>query len=159
MNTDVLIIGLGNRYRSDDGLGQVVANELQGRLPSGCRAIAHSGEASSLMECWVGANVVVLIDAACSGQEPGTLHRFDATVQPLPEDVVQCSTHGFGATEAIEMARALNVLPTRMIVWAMEAKSFEPGETLSHEVAQAVPELVRRLVDESVQLVAEVKRA
>jgi hydrogenase maturation protease len=143
----ILVIGIGNEYRSDDGVGLVVARRLKERVPSRVSVREESGEAAALMETWREADVVILIDAVCSGADPGTVHRLDAHEGPIPGRFFQTSTHAFGVAEAIEMARTLGQLPPRLILFGIEGKSFEAGVGLSPEVDKVVPrvmELVQR---------------
>jgi hydrogenase maturation protease len=143
-----LIIGIGNEYRGDDAVGLIAARLLKERLADSAIVIEQSGDGAALMEAWRGAEAVVIIDAATSGATPGTVHRFDASAQPLPNDDFRCSTHAFGVAEAIELARALARLPRSLIVYGIEGKNFAAGVGLSPEVEEAVSEVARRLLTE-----------
>ena len=92
--------------------------------------------------------MVILIDAVSSGAPPGTLYRFDALTQPMPGRYSFHSTHAFGVAEAIELARALHVLPPNLIVYAIEGKNFATGVGLSPEVEQAVQRVVEQVTRE-----------
>jgi len=139
-----LIIGVGNEHRRDDAVGLVVARRLKEAVPEHVRVLEESGDAAALMESWKDADTVILIDAVRSGTEPGTLHRLDAHTQPIPTRFFHCSTHAFGVAEAIELARALSQLPSRVIVYGIEGKTFEAGQGLSPEVEKATQEVVER---------------
>jgi hypothetical protein len=56
--------------------------------------------------------------------------------------------HAFSVTEAVELARALQQLPSRLIAYGIEGKNFSSGEQLSPEVAAAVEEVARRVKGE-----------
>jgi len=133
-----VVVALGNAYRRDDGAGLAVAERLRGRLPNDVRIVESEQEPTRLIDAWDGAEIAVVVDAVASGGEPGTLHRFDASEEPVPERLFRSSTHSFGVGEAIELARALGRLPGRVIVYGIEGAAFEAGEGLSDEVAQAV---------------------
>ena len=141
-----LIIGLGNEYRRDDGVGLVVAQRLKAAAPEHARVLEESGEGVALMESWKDADAVILIDAVHCGAKPGTLHRFDAHTQPVSTEFFHCSTHTFSVAEAIELARALGRLPRRLIVYGVEGKTFEAGPGLSPEVEKAAQEVVERVL-------------
>jgi hydrogenase maturation protease len=80
-----------------------------------------------------------VIDAVSSGAEPGTVHRFDASRTPLPASLRRASsTHALGLAEAIELGRALDRLPARVIVYGIEGERFEAGAALTPAVAAAV---------------------
>jgi len=146
----ILIIGIGNEYRKDDGVGRVIAQELtRSTLPSGTSIVEVNGEGAALMETWEGADAVILIDAVSSGAAPGTVHRLNAHRQPIPSQFLNCSTHAFGVAEAIEMARVLNRLPPRVVLYGIEAETFEPGAGLSASVRKAIPEVLKSVTREA----------
>jgi hydrogenase maturation protease len=144
----ILVVGVGNLYRSDDAVGIIVARRLREKIGACVTVREESGEGTALLESWKGVDTVILIDATQSGATPGTLQRFDVNVQPLPATFFRHSTHAFSAAEAIELARALGQLPSRFIVYGIEGKTFLPGVGLSGEVEVAIEEAVQRVRQE-----------
>lgn len=134
-----LIIGVGNAFRRDDGVGPWIAEQLQS---VGFRVRLESGEGASLIDCWDGEDNVLVIDAARSGAEPGTIHRFDCAETSLPTGFFHYSTHQFGLAEAVETARHLGSLPRQIKVIAIEGFDFGSGEGLSADVEQAAKALL-----------------
>jgi hydrogenase maturation protease len=132
-----LVIGVGNPMRGDDGAGPEVARRVTS--VEGYRGATGSYE---LMDVWEGADEVIIVDAARSGSEPGTIHRFDAQDGPLPAGVIGASTHSIGVAEVIEMARSLERLPERLFVYGIEISDLTPGSELSQTVERAVTALV-----------------
>jgi len=106
------------------------------------------GEPVSLVDMLDGAEEMFFVDAVRSGAEPGTIHRIDATDDPLPTAVSAASTHTLGVGDAIELARALGRLPSRVVLYGIEAESLAAGEDLSPAVEAAVAEVVERLLTE-----------
>ncbi len=143
----IRIIGIGNRDRGDDAVGPVVVQALQGRLPKYVSAFEHSGEVAGLMDCMDGAEAVYLVDAAAMGLEPGSLRAFNASKGPLPSLGGGYSSHAMGVSEAVELARALNVLPPVCRVFAVEAATFAAGDGLSAPVDAAIPQVTQALLD------------
>ena len=142
----VLVIGLGNVYRGDDAVGCLVARELKGDPNADvCEA---SGEGAALMDAWRNRASVILIDAVHSGGEAGAVHRLDANTAPIPSQFFHYSTHAFSVAEAVELARALDELPERLIIYGIEGASFESGAPLSPHVAEAAREVVVRVREE-----------
>ena len=144
----VLVIGVGNALRGDDAAGAMAAQLLRERHLPWLHAIEHGGEGISLMETWTGAQTVIVVDAISSDAAPGTISRFDVTQQPLQGSLFRDSTHAFGLQEAVELSRALNRLPARLIIWGIAGKSFAIGEPLSAEVQAAVREVVDNILEE-----------
>ena len=133
----VLVLGVGNPGRGDDGAGRAVAQALRGALPRAIEVAEADGEATDILARLDGASAAFLID--------GTVHRFDVSEAPLPQGAFGVSTHGFGLHEAIELARALGQLPSHCVVYAIEGASFETGAPQSPLVAGAVVEVASRL--------------
>ena len=141
----ILIIGVGNAYRGDDGVGLRIAQDIKKKSPDYVNVIEQSGEGISLMDSWKDADTVILIDAVHSGAQPGTIHRFDVHTQTIPAKFFHYSTHAFGVAEAIELARALKQLPQNFIVYGIEGKCFEAGIGLSLEVEESAQEGGKRV--------------
>lgn len=139
----MLIIGIGNPYRRDDGAGIVVAERLEGT--PGLEVIAHHGEGLELMRLWEGHDDVVLVDAVSSKAEAGTIHRLDAAAGPLLAKLFCHSSHAFGVAQAVELARQLGTLPARLRIIGIEAGDWSAGQGLTPPVAAAVDAVVAEL--------------
>lgn len=138
----ILVIGVGNEYRSDDAAGLVVARRLRQLSLGNITVIEESGEGTDLMESWKGADTVIIVDAASSGAKPGTIHRIDTRAQRIPTGLLRYSTHAFSVGEAVELARAMNRLPPRMVVYGIEGERFDEGTVLSRAVQGSVDTVV-----------------
>src|SRR6266545_4722145 len=71
------LIGIGNRFRRDDGAGLEVARRLRLAHPPGVTFFEQEGEPASLIETWSEVEEALVVDAVSSGSPPGTVHRFD----------------------------------------------------------------------------------
>jgi hydrogenase maturation protease len=145
---NIVVIGIGNEYRSDDGVGIAVARRLHERFLTKITVLEESGEGAALMDSWKGATWVMMLDAVHSGAPPGTIHRLDARAAPVPTEFFHYSTHAFSVAEAIELARSLDELPPHLIVYGVEGENFSAGEGLSPTVERAVETVVERAADE-----------
>ena len=141
-----MVIGVGNPLRGDDAAGLVVARRARER---GVEAIEQEGEPVGLIEAFAGHDAVVVVDAVRSGAPAGTVHRADVSSVPLPAPfTAPASTHTLGLGEAIELARALDRLPARIVVFGVEGERFDTGAELSPAVAAALGPLVDAVVAE-----------
>ena len=131
----IVVIGVGNALRGDDGAGIAVVRRL--RAQPGVQILEQSGEATALLGALRGAEVAIVVDAA-AGTRPGRVRRLDASAEPLPHGLFACSTHGFGVAEGIELARALGTLPRRCVVYALEGARFEAGAPASPAVETSI---------------------
>jgi hydrogenase maturation protease len=150
----MLIIGVGNRMRRDDGVGPMVADRFREGVSAGWCVVEHSGEGASLMELWQGCAAAVIIDATRSGRPAGTITRIAAERESVPASFFHYSTHAFGVAEAIETARALERLPERIVLFGVEGADFDMGEGLSPAVNAAIAPAVA-LVRREIQAVEE----
>ena len=141
-----LVIGLGNPFRSDDGVGLKVASELRKReLPAWIEVVEGGGDELGLIEHLGEADHVVLVDAVCAGGIPGAIHTFSvegAGSLPVPRNL---SLHTFGFHEAIGISRSLGAFATMSVV-GMEPNSTAPGDRLSETVRLKIPEVVEAVL-------------
>jgi hydrogenase maturation protease len=148
MKKHILVIGIGNTYRSDDAAGILVARAIGELGLPGVRAVEAVGEGAALMEAWKDARIVFVIDAVSSNSPPGMVHRLDAVNTRIPSEFFHYSTHAFSIAEAVELARALGQLPPRMVIYGIEGKEFSAGTSVSPEVRKGIQEVTERLADE-----------
>jgi hydrogenase maturation protease len=144
----IRIIGVGNEARGDDGVGLIIARVLRDRHPPDAIVSEHSGEGTSLLECWRADDAIIFIDAMASDAVAGTIRRIDARAGRMPEQAFSYSSHAFGVAEAIELARALDSLPAALIVYGIEGQQFTPGAGLSGSVRRAIPEAIASVLCE-----------
>jgi len=143
--TPVFIVGIGNDYRHDDGVGLVVARALkQNPLPH-VTVLESTGDGAELIDIWRNNPRVILIDAVNSNAEPGTLHQINVRKHPLPTDFLIQSTHSFGVAEAIELSLTLNYLPSCLLFFGIEGEDFSLGLGLSPRVENMVPTVLEHI--------------
>ncbi len=143
-----LVVGLGNRYRRDDGAGLAVAARVRAASLPGVAVDELEGEPISLIDAWDGARLVYLADAVSSGGEPGAVYRCDAASGLPPEPLRHRGTHAFSVADVVELGRALGRLPPRLIIYGIEGAEFGAGTGLSPKVEHAVGAVATRLVSE-----------
>ncbi len=132
-----LAIGIGSEHGGDDAAGLAVVRALAGRLPPGAAAEQLRRDPTALLERWRGAEAVVLVDAVRGCGSPGSVHRFDASREPLPAPA-GAGTHSLGFAAAIELGRRLGELPERVVAIGIEGAEFTPGAGISAPVAAAI---------------------
>lgn len=144
-----LVVGIGNVDRGDDAAGLAVVRRLRGRVGQHVSLVESAGDLTTLLDHWTRASTVVVVDAMSSGAAPGTVRRFDATDTPLPaRGFRQVSSHRFGVPETIELARTLDRLPARLVVYGIEGDSFDGDGTLTPAVEAAVQRVVATVLPE-----------
>ena len=139
----VTVIAIGNPYRRDDGAGAAVLArlaELLGDDTAGVRLVELDGESVRIVQAWEGSQTVWIVDAVRSGRPPGTFHEVDAERLADLDDSGRRlgGGHLMGLGEAVDLARALDLLPERLRVLGIEGVDFDHGVGLTDPVRDAV---------------------
>ncbi|MFE9028394.1 hydrogenase maturation protease [Streptomyces iakyrus] len=155
-HTRIAVIGVGNEFRRDDGVGWAVAALLRDRaesrpLPPGTAVATCDGDPVRLIELWEGAGLAVVVDAAhAEPGHPGLVHRIELDAERLAQPPAT-SSHGLGLGEAVELARVLGRLPGRLVVYAVEGGDASLGAGLTPAVEGVVEPLVASVEEEIVR--------
>ena len=139
-----LIVGVGNRYRRDEGVGPAVIDRLESSGRNGPEtSIVDAGLAGvGLLDVARGARRMVVVDAVRSGARPGTVIVLGPEALLGREPRPNLSLHAADLIGVIDLARALDhPLPEIRIV-GIEAADLGWGEGLSPEVDAALDEAV-----------------
>ncbi|MEU2110863.1 hydrogenase maturation protease [Streptomyces sp. NPDC019507] len=147
------VIGIGNEFRRDDGVGWAVVASLKDRaarrpLPSSTVLAPSDGDPGRLIGLWENTALAVVVDACFPpSAQPGRTHRWSGT----PGGSLHAagpgrhSTHGLGLAEALQLGDVLGRSPLRLVVYAVEGADRSLGTGLTPAVARAVPGLARRI--------------
>jgi len=150
----VLVAGVGNELRGDDGFGIEALHSLERDESHGAdvryfeSGIAGIGLVQQLMD---GFDALIILDALDRGAAPGTVFVLEPEPAALAEaagarepiDLHQADPEGI-----LHLAAALQVLPRRVwIVGCQAADCDELGTGLSDSVRHAVPTAVRLVYD------------
>jgi len=151
----ILIAGVGNVLRGDDGFGVEVARLLARRstLPEGVN-IFEAGIAGVplVQELMDGYDALILADAVERGGTPGTIY----VIEPETEDPAALDAAAFHSSLAdahytepskvLTLARALGVLPPKVFLVGCQPAGYdELGAELSEAVRGAVGVAIGRI--------------
>jgi hydrogenase maturation protease len=146
---DVVVIGCGNILRGDDAVGPTLIRELHQRgLPDGVRLVDGGTAGMDVAFAMRGAGRVVIVDAANTGNPPGTLYRVPAEELAQLPPIDGLHTHNFRWDHALSFSSWL-LGPERtddVTVFLVEAGSMAVGEPLSEPVAAAMRDLADVIV-------------
>lgn len=144
-----LVIGIGNDFCGDDGAGLYVARKLKELMPNDADICEATGEATELMALWEKKVNVILVDAVFLGSIPGTIYRYDVRKKTLPASHFESqSTHSVGVVQAIELAKTLNTLPQKLIIYGIEGDSFDLGTEITPEIKEAAENVIELILEE-----------
>jgi hydrogenase maturation protease len=163
----LLVIGIGQALRGDDGAGLEVVKRWQADYPE----VANNPDVVielaplpglsllSFLEC---VETAILVDAVKSGAKAGSVHVLDrAELASFGSDAH--SAHGWGVAETLALGENLygDKLPEQIYLLAIEAGTVEMGSGLSPAVAEALPAAAKRLqqlVDQAMRAVSSAKQ-
>jgi hydrogenase maturation protease len=153
MTARVLVAGVGNIFLSDDAFGCEVVRQLAGTpMPDGVelRDFGISGVhlAYQLLD---GYDLLVLIDAAPRGQEPGTVSLLEVELDKIQSTAAAVAggeaplldVHGMAPASILAMLSSLGGRIARVLVVACEPESVEEDIGLSAVVRDAIPRAVQ----------------
>jgi len=151
----VLVAGVGNLLRRDDGFGVAVARTLADMpLPAGTVLIETGiGGLGIVHELMNGYDGLVIVDAVDVGESPGTLVVIEPDVEDparMTGDAWQTTFSNFHLAEpgrVLLLARGLGVLPRRVALIGCQPADVESfGEQLTPAVAGVVATAAARAV-------------
>ncbi|RYP83040.1 hydrogenase maturation protease [Nocardioides guangzhouensis] len=148
----MLLVGIGNPDRGDDGVGPVVADRVAALDLPGVEAVTEAAPLAVVerLQRTDGCAALVVVDATRPGPEPGRVRVLTVGTEPLAGlGPAPASSHGLGLSEALELARALGVLPPRVTVVGIEAGSVAVGAGLSDAVRASVDDAVAAVLAEA----------
>jgi len=147
----ILIAGVGNVLRGDDGFGIEVLHHLQ-RTPAveGVEYFESGIAGISLVQKLMdGFDALIIIDALDRGAAPGQVFVLEPDAESLktpPTTHEATDLHQADPEVVLRMAAALKALPPRAwIVGCQAVDCDELGAPLTEAVARAVPVTVERV--------------
>lgn len=158
----ILITGVGNVLRQDDGFGIELIHRLldRGALPPGVK-VTETGIAGIrlVQELLDGYDVLIIADAMLRGGRPGDINLLEAEVPDVhtlsfdQRAEFLADMHYTNPTRAMMLAKAIHVLPPQVYILACEPAHYDDFNLgLSPEVRAAIPTAIARLDALIVQL-------
>jgi len=144
-----IIIGIGNPVLSDDAVGLRVAAQLREAV-DGSPEVAVTELCAGgirLVEAMAGYERAILVDAIqTQGGKPGSVYALDPADMAPTRNIF--STHEGSLDVALELGRMIGLrVPDEIRIWGVEAADVATfGESLTTEVARAVPRVVNGLI-------------
>ena len=148
---EIIILGMGNKFFGDDGVGIVVAEKLKSILydETNIKVEETNWGGFRIIDLLSGYKVAIVIDALKTGTRPaGFIHKLN--YKDLIHSVRMVSFHDVNFATAVEFAKEVNItMPEDISVYAIEineADSF--SEELSYEVNVSVEKCIQLILKE-----------
>jgi hydrogenase maturation protease len=143
-----VVIGLGNLYMRDDGLGIRVAKALEERgLGESVSIQAYPEMDLTLIEKLQGTSKVIVVDSVRGGKEPGTVSKY--TLTPRKAELSELpSLHSLTLHDILDLAVSSGILTCPVVIVGVEPRDNSPGEGLSCEVESALAKAIEAITEE-----------
>ena len=139
----IVVLGLGNLLRRDEGLGVRALERLHERyeLPEAVQLVDGGTLGLDLLAYLEGAERVLILDAILTEGPPGTLLR--AAGKEVPAFFgMHASLHEVALADLLAVTRLRGTEPHELVVWGMQPALLELGWELSPQVASCLDTLV-----------------
>jgi hydrogenase maturation protease len=144
----VMVLGIGNLLRSDDGIG--IRTVMEMRLKdeySGIRLI-DGGTSPDLISLLDGdIDRVIIVDALRGGGRPGDIYCLELREENI-EDGAATSLHGMGILDSLKLLKQLERKQPRVTVIGIEPSDTSHGLHLSPIVEGRLPDILRAVKSE-----------
>ncbi len=144
MNSNILIIGIGNEWCGDDAFGIYAVKKLQKKYTDLAQFLMISGDLSQLLSLWEHKEKVIIVDAAHSlTNSAGHVYEFDSYHELLSHESVFYSSHSFGVAEVLRMAATIGREPRFLKLIGVEGSNWQKGQQISEAVKVAFSRVER----------------
>jgi hydrogenase maturation protease len=141
----LIIIGVGNLYRSDDGIGIRLIQELQKTmLPPHVDLLDGGTDGLSLLNYMEGYKEALILDAVNMGKSTGDSIFLTEKEMKLKSFQSSLSTHGFGVAEVLTLAKTINT-PCSITVFGIQPSITTYGKILSSELENNISNYISSL--------------
>ncbi len=146
---EVVVLGLGNRLRRDEGLGVCALERLDQRYAATpeVRLVDGGVLGLELLAYVERARRLLVLDAALTGGQPGDLLRLEDDQAPAYFGM-RSSSHEIGLPDLLAVARLQGHSPESVIILGMQPEIIELGWELSAAVSSHIDDLVAAAVEQ-----------
>jgi len=141
---DVKIIGFGNKYRSDDGIGIRIVEELE-KLDffRNIDIIDGGTSGTDLIFLIKDCRKIIIIDAIDAGQNTGDVVnvKVDDIEEFIKRDYKSLSLHDLNLADILKLIKALKINADISII-GVKPKKMDFGDRLSPEIEEKIPEII-----------------
>ena len=140
----ILIAGIGNKLKCDDGFGPKVIEELAKlQLPSEVDVVDYGTSAFKVLFDLENYDFVIFVDAIDKERRPGEVFVVKPYLNEVKEEVLKISLHEVELEKILKIAKVLKVLPSEVIIVGCQPKILSNGLKMSREVEEAVKKTVK----------------
>lgn len=145
----VLVLGIGNLVMGDDGVGVMVAQQLQQgyRFPDNVEIMDGGTLGLDLLPKLENITNLIMIDAVETGQRAGTCVRLCGQELPVALET-KLSPHQMGLKDLLAVSELMGHSPKEMVLIGVQPGSIEMEIGLTAEVGAQLETLVSNVLAE-----------
>jgi len=145
----VLVLGIGNLVMSDDGVGVVVAQQLQQRFrfPDTVEVLDGGTLGLDLLPKLEHITHLIMIDAVETGERPGTCVRLSGEELPIALQT-KVSPHQMGLKDLLAVSELMGHSPKEMVLIGVQPGSIEMAVGLTAAVEAVLENLISNVLFE-----------
>jgi hydrogenase maturation protease len=150
----ILVAGVGNLLKSDDGLGPHIIERLKEvQLPANVDLLDLGTSGMDILHYCANYGKVIFVDAIRLGKPPGTVYRIRPREVEVPDDelrnVIYMSMHEIDLERVISLGKRLGKMPEDLVIIGCEPKEISMVKMgLTEEVSSTIPNIMRLILEE-----------
>jgi len=161
--SSILIAGIGNIYRRDDGVGILVARAIKDRINTNTKSginvdIVEMNDPSLLIDILQSYDKAIIIDAVMgnSMDRIGTIHTLSyRDIIDNSGDEIVTSTHTIDLRELVMLIGMIYNDDKDLILIGIEGHDFGMGEGLSPELKYRIDGIVSAVIDKVNEVICD----
>ena len=137
----ILVAGIGNPIRSDDGIGPYICQCIEEKGMAGVTTAIYHQLHTELAEEFLKFDAVIIADAAVEGNAVDFYPLTEKTVSPV------ASSHHVNAALLVSLAKNLYQKELNVLICSVRGHDFEIGEHFSDAGKKNADEAVSIILD------------
>lgn len=144
-----LVLGVGNKLLSDEGVGVHVVERLAAGyvIPEEVHLLDGGTLGMDLLYYLEGIDNLLLVDAVETHKDPGTLIRLEGEEVPAFLSL-KISPHQLGVPDMLAAARFKDLYPKRLVLWGIQPELLDIGLDLSPLIESKMDILIGNVVEQ-----------
>jgi hydrogenase maturation protease len=148
---NLIILGMGNKFFGDDGVGIIIAEKLSEILKDQNNITVEETNWGGfrIIDLLSGYKNAIVVDALKTGKKPaGYIHKLD--YKDFIHSVRMVSFHDVNFATAVEFAKEIGrAMPENIKVFAIEVEETDHfSETLTPKVKEAIDTCIQMIMEE-----------
>jgi hydrogenase maturation protease len=150
----ILVAGVGNLLKNDDGLGIHLIEKLKEiKLPDNVEIMDLGTSGMDILHHSENFDKIIFLDAIKVGKSPGTVYRIKPRYVEVKEnslrDIIYMSMHEIDLEKVIALGRKLGQIPDDIVIIGCEPKETNLMKIgLTKEVETAIPNIIQLVREE-----------